>query len=109
MIQRFLFWLMGYRMFSIGDVRVFQRDTLVDQIMVGEALTLTRRARNWCKDRDLIIRIEGGAFSGEYGTTATGEVAKYKRFKNRAVIRVSGPSLNFEGLIKLLEKLRRVD
>jgi hypothetical protein len=109
MIQRFLFWLMGYRLFTIGDVKVFQRDTLVDQLMIGEALTLTRRARGWCKDSDLIIRIETSAFEGEYGTTSTGEVARYRRGRNRAAIRVSGPSLNFEGFIKLLEQLRRVD
>jgi hypothetical protein len=101
--------LMGWRRFTSGAVQIYQRDCLVDQTVIAEALTVTKGIRAWCTDDRLTIFIEAAPFRGERGALSTGEVARYSKWKKTATVRVYGGLLTVETLGSLLRGLTRVD
>ena len=107
--MRFLYWILGWRRFSINGVSVYQRNVLIDQTVVGLALSETENKRSWCQNSRLSVFIENGSFSGSYGATATAELSRFRRFGNSATLKISSSMINYETLVKLLRGLNRVD
>ena len=107
-------WLMrlfGWRVFRIGDVRLFQRDVLVDQTCIAKALQETSGLRRWCKDKDLTIMIEDRDFPGLYGRLVRSEVIRFTSgvFRARsATIRIASSLVDYPRLVDLIREVGHV-
>lgn len=102
-------WVFGWRRFSVGPIKVFQRNVLVDQTVILDALNATKSVRDWCDDESLSIFIEEKPFSGGYGTTAKAELARFRRFGKSASLTICASSVTYERMVELLRGLSRVD
>ena len=106
---RLVAWIFGWRWFLAGRVTVFQKNVLINQLIIKEALDATKGTRDWCEDEDLRIFIEDKPFSGGYGTTARAELARFRRFGKSASLTICSDNVTYESMVELLRGLGRVD
>lgn len=110
-MKRLIWRLLGWGLFVYDKVSIFQKNCLVDQTIVAEALEITKAKRTWCEDRRLSIFIEPAPFRGVYGVTQTVEVARFDGWIFRgksANIRIAAESLTLNRLVDLIGDLNRV-
>lgn len=108
-MKRFLYWLFGWKTFRFEGALVCQRELPVDQTVIAKAIADTSARNTWCKARGLTILVEDEPFIGFYGSTATGEVLRHKRFWKTATIRIAARRVHYQTLVDMLEGLSRDD
>jgi len=109
-MKRLIWRLLGWGIFVYDKVSIFQRNCLVDQTMIQEALDVTKSKRSWCKDTHLSIFIEPTSFRGIYGLQQTVEVARFDKgfLRSRSAnIRIAAPMVKLPVLIDVISELNR--
>lgn len=109
MMFRLIAWMFGWKRFSVGMVTVFQKNVLINQLVIRDSLEATRGLRRWCDDEKLTIYIEDKPFSGGHGTTARAELSRFRRFGNSASLTICADNVTHESMTELLRGLGRVD
>ena len=104
-----MFRLLGWSVFRYGDVWIYQRGALVNQLEIVNALDATDTKRSYCDDDRFEIFVEDDRFEGVNGATARAELVRFKGRNPRALLRVSPSGVEFAFLVDLIGGLARVD
>lgn len=109
-MKRLIWRLLGWGIFVYDKVSIFQKNCLVDQTLIQDALDATKSKRVWCEDRDLSIFIEPAPFKGIYGVEQTVEVARFNKSllrRRSANIRIASTMVNLPVILKVISELNR--
>ena len=104
--------LLGWKRFTYKSVSIFQREALVDQTIISQAIDDTVSVRAWCPAKALTIIVEDRDFSGLYNRKVRSEVVRFSGgwfARKSATVRLSHSLVNHTRLVELLREVGRVD
>ena len=110
-MKKWIMRLLGWSLFVYDKVCIYQKNCLVDQTIIVDAIEATKQRRTWCPDARLSIIVEPQEFRGIYGVNQTIEVARFDGWLFRgksANIRIAARSLTLRRLTQLIVELNRV-